>query len=574
MARRLALVLIALALLAVAAVVAGRRLAPPPAEAVAAASWPPGRAEVRGAYHVHSRLSDGTGTRAEIAAAAARAGLDFVILTDHGNALRRADPPAYLDGVLVADGVEISTSGGHYVALGLDRPAPYPLAGAPRAVVEDVRRLGGFGIAAHPDSAKAALAWRGWDLPFDGLEWLNADSAWRDELLAGLGRILLTYPVRPVETLASILDRPVAELDRWDRLTATRRVPALAGADAHARLGYREGQDPYEDRVLARVPPYDVSFRAFSNHVLLERPWTGDAAEDWALLLDGIERGRVYTSIDGRAAPGRLDFVARSGAGAAWMGDYLAPAGPVTLDARVQAPPGTTLVLLRDGAPVYDTRENELRIDVGSEPAAYRMEARLPGDTGAPWLLSNPIYVGLEPRHLAAAADASAPPPAATTRTPVATSAWVAEASDGSSSSLGPGRLDDGTPALEWRYALGGDRATAPYAAMLFPVDGALPGHDRLRIRARASRPMRAWVQVRARDAAGGRRWGASFYLDGELSEQDVFFAGLAPLDGQADASPDLAAIDALLIVVDTVNTLPGTAGTIQIGELWLEGGR
>ena len=68
--------------------------------------------------------------------------------------------PAMHGGVLVLDGVEISTSGGHYVALGLPAgvPTPYRLAGEPRDVVEDVRRMGGFGMAAHPDSPKAAAA--------------------------------------------------------------------------------------------------------------------------------------------------------------------------------------------------------------------------------------------------------------------------------------------------------------------------------------------------------------------------------------------------------------------------------
>ena len=47
---------------------------------------------------------------------------------------------------------------GHYVALDMPR-APYPLGGAGESVVEDVRRLGGFGIAAHPDSPKPSLRW-------------------------------------------------------------------------------------------------------------------------------------------------------------------------------------------------------------------------------------------------------------------------------------------------------------------------------------------------------------------------------------------------------------------------------
>jgi hypothetical protein len=144
-------------------------------------------ATARGVVHVHSTRSDGSGTIAEIAAAAARAGLQFVIVTDHGDGTRPPLPPAYHGHVLVIDGVEISTTHGHYVALGLDR-APYRLAGDAADVVEDVRRLGGFGIAAHPDSPKPGLAWRDWDAPFDGLEWFNLDSEWRDDGVARRGR--------------------------------------------------------------------------------------------------------------------------------------------------------------------------------------------------------------------------------------------------------------------------------------------------------------------------------------------------------------------------------------------------
>src|SRR5919198_193447 len=103
----------------------------------------------------------------EVARAAARAGLRFLIFTDHGDGTRPPDPPAYRSGVLCLDGVEISTTGGHYIAV--DMPAaPYPLAGEPRDVVEDVRRLGGFGVVAHPDSPKLQLQWTDWTVPFDG----------------------------------------------------------------------------------------------------------------------------------------------------------------------------------------------------------------------------------------------------------------------------------------------------------------------------------------------------------------------------------------------------------------------
>ena len=148
------------------------------------------RRTLAGAFHVHTTRSDGTAGADAIAAAAARAGLQFVILTDHGDATRTPDPPAYRHGVLVLDAVEVSTRGGHYVAVGMPA-APYPLGGDADAVAEDVRRLGGFGVAAHPDSAKGELKWSGEPAIIDGIEWLNLDSEWRDEPRGALVRVAL-----------------------------------------------------------------------------------------------------------------------------------------------------------------------------------------------------------------------------------------------------------------------------------------------------------------------------------------------------------------------------------------------
>src|SRR4029453_12369210 len=102
-------------------------------------------------------------------------------------------------------------------------------------------RLGGFGIAAHPFSPRRELAWADWEVPVDGIEWMNADSEWRDEKRFTVGRALLGYLIRPAAALASLLDRPVSTLAKWDELASTRRVIALAGHDAHGGLGKENG---------------------------------------------------------------------------------------------------------------------------------------------------------------------------------------------------------------------------------------------------------------------------------------------------------------------------------------------
>src|SRR3954465_4967681 len=91
---------------------------------------PPADGTLAGVIHIHTNRSDGLSGPDDIAAAAARAGLKFVVFTDHDDATRRPDPPQNRPGVPCIDGVEISTSGGHYIAI--DMPAsPYPLAGEP-----------------------------------------------------------------------------------------------------------------------------------------------------------------------------------------------------------------------------------------------------------------------------------------------------------------------------------------------------------------------------------------------------------------------------------------------------------
>jgi hypothetical protein len=559
---RLAILGLLLVLAALAAVTPA--LLPPPAAATPAPQWRPDVTTARGAYHIHSAASDGTGSLDEIAAAAARAGLQFVIVTDHGDATRIPEPPRYRSGVLCIQGVEINTSSGHLVALGA-RPSAYPLAGTARAVLEDVHRLGGMGVAAHPGSPRDSLKWTGWDVPIDGLEWLNADSEWRDELFGSLGRLLLTGALRPAETLASILDRPDEVMNQWDALTKRARVVGLAGADAHARLGFRQQTEPYEGWHV-KAPSYEASFRAFALRVLLETPLSGDPVRDADDIITRIRRGRTYTVVDGLATPGAFDLSATGRGRAAWMGDYLDAAGEVTLHARMAAPHGARMVVLQDGKSVFDTQDSEMHLGV-TQPAAYRIEIYLPGGTGQPpipWVVSNPVYVGLRADHERARASASMP--ALRAHTSVDIDAWVREASPGSDSSLLPPATINGVPSREWQFRLADGAADGQYAALRFPHKG-LGGHDRFEIGARADGPMRLWVQVRT---ATGERWGRSVYVDETLRTQEVFLDEFEPLGITSTPSPPLDAIDAVLLVVDTLNTLPGTGGRVHLADLTL----
>src|SRR4029453_11609513 len=147
-----------------------------------------------------------------------------------------------------------------------------------------------------------------------------------------------------------------------------------------------------------RLPGYESSFRTFSNHVALDGPLSGQADVDARRVIAAIRDGHVYSVIDALAGPGGLTFPATSGAGTAQAGDRLAIDADVSLRASASAPPGTTLVLFRDGRRVHEVTDGPLEFNGGTNAGVYRIEAytrNAPGRPPVPWIVSNPIYAGL-----------------------------------------------------------------------------------------------------------------------------------------------------------------------------------
>jgi len=553
-----------------AAVVVWVLLTLPPKHAALA---PSGDGTVAGILHVHTNRSDGLGTPEEVAAAAARAGLKFLVFTDHGDATRRSDPPAYRAGVLCLDGVEISTTGGHYIAI--DMPAsPYPLAGEPRDVVQDVRRLGGFGIVAHPDSPKPQLHWGDWTVPFDGVELLNLDTSWRvlaaEPGWASKRRLvtgLLDYPLRPPEAIARLI-QPTAALEQWETVTRQRRVVTIAGADAHARLA-PPSVEPRDGRFVLPLPSYEASFRAISVHVRTEQPFTGAAAGDAALLTRAIRNGHLYTAVDGIASPPSFELTATNARGTVREGDVLGvggPGDPVLLRVRSNAPADFTTIV-HDGprilASVRDTQD--LVVHAGTGPAVYWTEIVAPG--GSPpvtWIRSNPIYVrgvdakvadapGVETRGMETKITFDGPN----------ASQWSVEHDPQSLGAFevlpGPGGSE-----LRYRFGLAPGPSIGQYTSLVLPLPGGVHAFDAVGFTIRGEKPMRISLQIRDTTAD---RWQRSVYLDAASHERTVAFDDFVPVGSTHVPKAVKADIRSVMFVVDTINTKPGTSGRIWIGD-------
>jgi hypothetical protein len=529
---------------------------PPSPRAVTAVDSPLASRTVRGAFHVHTTRSDGSADKRAVAAAARQAGLQFVVFTDHGDGTRPVDDPEYLDGVLCLDAVEISTNGGHYIALGA-ATSPYPLGGESAAVVEDVARLGGLGVAAHPGSSRAELAWADWTLPIDGVEWLNADSEWRDESRWRLARSLAAYPFRPAAALASLLDRPASTLVQWDSVSRSRRVLAIGGHDAHGGIGGRIEEPSSRRRI--RVPSYEASFRSFSTRVELDAPFTGEAGGDGQSLLRAIRRGSFYTAIDAIANGSTLEFSGRTAEHTARQGSVLHGGGIASFTARAAVPEGAAIIAFRNGEDIARAGGGALDFQSGAL-GAYRVEVQVrgaPGEPPVPWLVSNPIF-RLVPVH----ADA---PVSRAVVFEIASSAWRIEKDKGSHGVL---RVDarSGEVALDYRLHPGGRVSQFVALAADFPRDA--PSFDAVSFTARASRPHRVSVQLRFA-ADGEARWGTSVFVSPASTPATVGVADLRRVDGPA-TRPDLHRATSLLFVIDLTNARPGDAGAIQFNEVRL----
>jgi len=569
------------AVVALLAIAAGFvALALPPSHSVLSSPFDDGT--IPGILHIHSTRSDGRGTIDDIARAAAGAGLKFIVVTDHGDGTRAPDPPTYKNGVLCLDAVEISTAGGHYVALGMPK-APYPLAGEARHVVEDVRRLGGFGIAAHPDSPKPELSWREWAAPVDGIEFVNPDTSWRQQIAPAfnsramrptrlLASRILSYPFRPAESIASLI-QPTRILERWAELARRRRVVIIAGADAHARIGLRLGDASSDVAGLSLpIPSYDSLFRSMSVRVRPERALTGDAAADAALVLRAIRDGHLYTALDGVATPPAFVFTAANASGMVYAGDRLPAGGLVTLHVRSNAPPSFTTAIW-NGATLLsgDHHEQDFTVMAPGGAGEYRVEIRSSAPLSAPWITSNPIYVGL-PEPSPATAQR---PPAGQQQLligPTARTSWRVEHDPTSLAAMdilatAPGSNGTSGSQARLRFGLSTGAAAGQYAALVVDLMNGLGSNDRVTFKARAEQPMRMFVQFRS--ARGW--WQQSVYVDTVDQERTVYVDDLTLAGGVGTERPPRAEIRNILFVVDAISTKPGTSGRVWIVEPRLE---
>lgn len=338
--------------------------------------------ECVGVIHVHSRYSDGGGSVKGIIKAARKAGLDFLILTDHDTLKPRRKWQGWHGDLLLIVDEEVSPwIGNHLLALGIKEAIEAKRALRAQPIIDEVKRQGGLALLAHPFGGKENFLpvrdrpWLDWEADgFDGMEIWSYMYDWVERIN------LLNLPYYYLHPEEAIEGPHPEALRKWDELGKERRVVGIAGLDAH---GKRVPFLPF-----IQILPYEYLFKTLRNHLLLTEPLDRSSAErSIRLIYEAIGEGRCFVGYDLLADSSGFSFRCEMEGEEVVMGEEREFKGRATL--IVSSPFPARIRLLRDGEEMCRRVGTELRWEA-TEPGVYRVELYL-GEK--PWVFSNPIYL-------------------------------------------------------------------------------------------------------------------------------------------------------------------------------------
>jgi len=385
-----------------------------------------GYTDYRAILHAHAEDSTHTGgTRPELLAAAKRAGVKIIMLTDHVRPERDFINDSWRglhDGVLFIPGAE---SEGFLI---------YPQASIKSKTwktredyITLVKDNGGDIFLSHVEERPD------WDTSeLDGLEIYNHHSDVKDEKeynawligaftnAARLNDLVHALSEYPEEVFGAQQDYLSAIIAKWDRDTLRHRLTGVAANDCHhnqvftvtvvdenaIEVGYITSR-PTTMRItttqIAGVAEltrgrkagdliakldfdiYERSFNYVSTHLLTTKL-------DEATTREALRQGHAYVAHDWLCEATGFAFIAeQKGKPVAVMGDEIKSRSEITL--RAATPVVCTLKLIHNGSVIKSSQSDHLEFAPQAK-GVYRIEAWLELDgEQRPWIYSNPIYV-------------------------------------------------------------------------------------------------------------------------------------------------------------------------------------
>jgi hypothetical protein len=345
--------------------------------------------EYVGNIHIHSTLSDGTGTYDEIAEKAVAAGLDFICFNDHDFMAQSFDPEeeGFFGKMPIMLGLEIGRRYNHYLAFGI-RKIFNSEGMSPQEIINEVRKQGGIGFLAHPfekgmpfHEKLKAYTWNDFSVTgFTGVCIWNFSSRWKERVKSIMHALFL------MKFRSQTLKRPNRKtMSFYDELCRQRRTVAIGGSDAH---GSRFKWWRFHITPL----PYEFLLKTINIHVFLKRRIFKDFLIAKQDIYEAMREGRLFIANDDifPARGFRFNYISDDGSdlnmgeeGSFYPGNFI-----------VESPAKGEIRLIKDGAMVFRKRGTEAVFAV-KEKGVYRVEVfrHVTLFGWRPWIFTNPIYL-------------------------------------------------------------------------------------------------------------------------------------------------------------------------------------
>lgn len=334
-----------------------------------------------GAIHIHSTFSDGTGDIPFIIKEAKKAGLKWIVITDH-NTLAGKNYEGYHDGVAVIVGDEISPDkGNHFLALDIKEEITQNQ--PPQDYVNAVKAQGGFGFIAHPDEQTnrknpwPALRWDDWTIKdFGGIEIWNYMSDWVDNMNIKTIALSILFKNRNIKGPTKDV------LSWWDKLNQESEdiIPAVGGSDVHAFCA----KAPIIN--MLKVFSYYSMFKSVVNLLLIDKPLSDNYEEAKIQILSALKNGGNII-LNRTLTKQNPEFFITNGETQAHAGEKIELKN--NLELLIKLPKKANLRVICNGEVIKEEKKKELKMQI-AEKGSYRIEAY---DGQKPLLFSNHIKV-------------------------------------------------------------------------------------------------------------------------------------------------------------------------------------
>jgi hypothetical protein len=352
--------------------------------------------EYVGNLHNHTPYSDGILYHRDMAQAAAQAGLDFLISTDHNIWVTGTE--GYYDfkdggNILILTGEEIhdldrKPEGSHLLVYDTNTELRN-LSKNPQNLIETVAEAGGLSFLAHPFERAAPIvedavySWRDWHVTdYTGLEIWNYMSEFKGLVTSRIAAMF--YAFYPDVGISG----PFKEtIDKWDRLLSNgHRIVATGNADAH-------GQTYSMGPISRCIFPYKFLYNAVNTHLVSRQKFTGVKSEDKSIVYSALRNGNCFVGYETPYPTRGFRFSAYNDSNKCIMGEEI-PINDEAIALKANTPIACNMKILCNGTIIVES-QNQSEINcVVSVPGAYRVEATIRHKSQERcWIFSNPIYV-------------------------------------------------------------------------------------------------------------------------------------------------------------------------------------